>query len=214
MPWRKYRHLLEYYLLDCGASLTASRLNDRPKKIKAEILPYDECNTDGGKTLQNMGLIRYEVDGTKYIQVVNFDKHQNPHVKEQASEIPAPDKHSASTVQEQDKNQKSMEVAGLIPSSSLVSSCPHPPSLIPHPSSLIPDAGFLPTPLPHDSEKSADQESFLTLTRQTKNQFSSLSLIQKQNFKLLAKNMGSLQRGLIQTDMEPSRYAMQRLAVL
>lgn len=126
------------------------RLNDRPKKIKAEILPYDECNTD--ELLEDLAkhgfLIRYEVDGAKYIQVVNFDKHQNPHVKEQASEIPAPDKHSASTVQEQDKNQKSMEVAGLIPS-----------SLIPHPSSLIPDAGFPSTPLPPDSEKSADQES-------------------------------------------------------
>ena len=95
------------------------RLHDRPKKIKAEILPYDDCNADDLlESLAVLGFIlRYEVAGIRYIQVLNFDKHQNPHVKEQASEIPAPDLHQTSTGQEQGKNEESPEVAGLIPSS-------------------------------------------------------------------------------------------------
>ncbi len=95
------------------------RLSDRPKKIKAEILPYDDCNADELlESLATLGfIIRYQVEGARYIQVVNFDKHQNPHVKEQASEIPAPDLHQTSTVQEQCKPDESPEVAGLIPSS-------------------------------------------------------------------------------------------------
>jgi hypothetical protein len=85
------------------------RLEDRPRKIKAAILPYDDCNIDLLlEDLQDAGFIcRYEVGGEKYIQVVNFTKHQNPHKNEAQSEIPpcpeiAPDRHSTSTVQEQE----------------------------------------------------------------------------------------------------------------
>ena len=49
--------------------------------------------------------------------MLNFDKHQNPHVKEQAREIPAPDLPGVCPVQGNDKPNKSTEVAGLIPSS-------------------------------------------------------------------------------------------------
>jgi hypothetical protein len=34
-------------------------------------------------------LVRYQVDGVKYLQIKNFAKHQNPHRDEQASTIPA-----------------------------------------------------------------------------------------------------------------------------
>lgn len=76
------------------------RLEDRPKRIKAEILPYDDANTDKLLLdLQAAGFIlRYSVNGGRYIQVLAFTKHQNPHVREGPSTIPAPDKHSASTV--------------------------------------------------------------------------------------------------------------------
>lgn len=74
------------------------RLFDRPKKIKVEILPYDECDVD--HLLEALAarafITRYEVAGIKYIQINNFSKHQNPHVKEVASTIPAPDKHQSS----------------------------------------------------------------------------------------------------------------------
>jgi len=59
---------------------------------------------------------RYQVNGERFIQVVNFTKHQNPHVKESASSIPAPDKHSASTVQDPEIPER----AGLNPESLLL----------------------------------------------------------------------------------------------
>lgn len=74
----------------------AGRLEDRPRKLKAEILPYDDCNIDDLlDALAARGfVIRYNVAGVRYLQVVNFDKHQTPNIKEIDSIIPAP----ASTV--------------------------------------------------------------------------------------------------------------------
>jgi len=68
------------------------RLEDRPKRIKAEILPYDNCDADNllNQLAQSDFIIRYKVDGCCYIQIVNFLKHQNPHKNEVASVIPAP----------------------------------------------------------------------------------------------------------------------------
>jgi len=69
------------------------RLEDRPKRIKAEVLPYDDEDVDALLTaLAEAGFVqRYEVDGTRYIQVVNFAKHQKPNHREAASTIPPPD---------------------------------------------------------------------------------------------------------------------------
>ena len=81
------------------------RLEDRPKKIKAEILPYDNCDVDDLlNQLQNAGFIkRYKVDIPRtdqgntmdtpkadvgIIQVVNFTKYQHPHRNESASTLP------------------------------------------------------------------------------------------------------------------------------
>lgn len=66
------------------------RLEDRPKKIKMEILPADSCDVAAFlAALQDAGFItRYEVDGKRYIQINNFSKHQNPHPRETGSEIP------------------------------------------------------------------------------------------------------------------------------
>ena len=79
------------------------RLEDRPKKIKAEILPYDDCNVDEmlNQLVNNGFILRYKVSGIGYIQIIKFKQHQNPHMKEQPSNIPAPDLHQTSTVQEQ-----------------------------------------------------------------------------------------------------------------
>lgn len=69
------------------------RLEDRPRKLKAELLPYDDCDVDSLlNALQTHGFIlRYEANNTRYIQVLNFKKHQNPHMKEAESSIPAPE---------------------------------------------------------------------------------------------------------------------------
>lgn len=95
------------------------RLEDRPRRIKAEVLPYDDCDVDSllGDLQKHGFILRYEVGGDQFIQVVNFAKHQNPHVKESASSIPAYTEHQTSTMQEQCKKQPLPERAGLIPDS-------------------------------------------------------------------------------------------------
>ncbi|MGI1245183.1 hypothetical protein ACIAIL_04780 [Raoultella ornithinolytica] len=87
------------------------RLDDRPKKIKAMLLPFDEADCDD--LLQQLNdhkfIIRYRVNGECYIQISNWKKHQNPHCKEAASEIPAPLENDKSTGQEQCKEDAEEE---------------------------------------------------------------------------------------------------------
>lgn len=110
------------------------RLEDRPKRIKAEVLPYDDCDIESLLCeLANGGFIaRYTVEKAKYIQVIAFKKHQNPHKNEADSVIPpmeseeAQYKHHTSTVQAPEQHSTN-------PADSL---------------NLIPDSGFLiPDPL-------------------------------------------------------------------
>jgi len=72
------------------------KLEDRPKRIKAEIFPYYEPSPDVNtilSQLQNKGfLIRYATDGLNLIKIVNFKKHQTPHIRESASTYPDPEK--------------------------------------------------------------------------------------------------------------------------
>lgn len=75
------------------------RLEDRPKKLKAEVLPYDNCDIDELLDMLRLkGFIeRYEVSGTKYIQIITFHLHQSPNVRENESIIPAPYQNSTCT---------------------------------------------------------------------------------------------------------------------
>ena len=77
------------------------RLEDKPKKIAAQVLPYDDYDVDSAlEALTEAGFIqRYTANNVQYIQVVNFAKHQNPHKNEAESSIPAPEQHSTSTIQ-------------------------------------------------------------------------------------------------------------------
>ncbi|TKK33220.1 hypothetical protein [Pantoea agglomerans] len=99
------------------------RLDDRPKKIKALVLPFDNVNCDDClKQLHDRQFInRYSVEGNAYIQIANWKKHQNPHCKEAASEIPeqcesqpepeqAPVKHDTDSVNEQVKDPQHVEI--------------------------------------------------------------------------------------------------------
>ena len=120
----------------------SGRLEDRPKKIKAEVLPYDNCDAESflAQLAERGFILRYEAVGKRFIQILAWGKHQNPHCKEAASTIPAPDghvdeheeeqgKHGASTVQAQVEQSPLPERAGLIPDSL---------NLIPDSSPLIP----------------------------------------------------------------------------
>ena len=71
------------------------RAEDRPRRIKAELFPYDtdkEAPVDALlQDLHDAGFIqRYEVDGARYLCVRTFAKWQRPHPREAKSEIPPP----------------------------------------------------------------------------------------------------------------------------
>ncbi len=79
-----------------GIADAQGRLEDRIRRIKTEVMPYDDWDIDralGG--LHDAGFItRYEVEGRKYIQVTEFEKHQRPHSKETPCGYPAPPERS------------------------------------------------------------------------------------------------------------------------
>jgi hypothetical protein len=70
------------------------RLEDRPKRLKARLLPYDVC--DGDILLQQLAdhgfITRYEVGGEKYIAIPQWYAHQKPHPKEASHGYPSPPK--------------------------------------------------------------------------------------------------------------------------
>ncbi len=73
-----------------GLADREGKLEDRPKRIKMDILPCDECNIDDLLwSLHEANLIfRYEVGGGAYISIPKFLIHQRPHCKENPSKIP------------------------------------------------------------------------------------------------------------------------------
>lgn len=120
----------------------SGRLEDRPKRIRAEVLPYDDGSVDEMLAeLHRAGFIlRYQLDGQRFIQVINFAKHQNPHHREAESTIPAPVEYGSSRVQGSDEPGVSLGLSRDRPETS--------PDL----AVLIPDSGFL---IP-DSSSDAD----------------------------------------------------------
>lgn len=121
------------------------RLEDRPRRIKAEVLPYDDCDVDA--LLDNLArrdfILRYQVDGNRYIQVANFDKHQRPHQNEKESEIPAPtvlDEPSEAVTLEDDTDTRPIKEASP---SHQGNKCLPPREQALRSDSLIPDTGYL-----------------------------------------------------------------------
>lgn len=68
------------------------RLEDRPKRIKAQIFPYEEYDVDVLLTALASGgfIVRYTIDERRFICCPTWRKHQNPHQRETKSEIPQP----------------------------------------------------------------------------------------------------------------------------
>lgn len=76
----------------------SGRMEYRPKRIKANILPYDDCCIEQLliQLAERAFITVYAADdGHKYIQVNTFEEHQNPHQREPASTIPAPGAHQS-----------------------------------------------------------------------------------------------------------------------
>lgn len=82
------------------------RLEDRPKKLKMEVLPGDNC--DGEELIAAIAakgfIVRYAVNGEKYIQIDNWHKYQHVHPKETPSVIPSIDSVDLGFTQGESKN--------------------------------------------------------------------------------------------------------------
>lgn len=81
----------------------AGRLEDRPERIRATVAPYDKrVDVDAALSVLHAHkfIVRYEMDGHRYIQIRTWDKHQRPHHTEPESIIPAcaPSDNGANTV--------------------------------------------------------------------------------------------------------------------
>lgn len=66
------------------------RLKDRPVFINSQVFPYRSLDIDkmlGWLSLHGF-IARYMVNGSSYIQVLNFRKYQKPHANETPSSIP------------------------------------------------------------------------------------------------------------------------------
>lgn len=122
----------------------------RPKRLKVQLLPYDNCDTEAlANNLEKSGFVQsYSVAGQRYLKIINFEKHQNPHKNEReaGSEIPDIDRDDSQRVDSiefennRDKNGTAPDKDGTAPADSLL--------LIPDSLLLIPDS---PIPLPEGS---------------------------------------------------------------
>jgi hypothetical protein len=65
----------------------------RPKRLKVQLLPYDDCDMEEiAINLDKSGFVRiYSVGDQRYIKIVNFEKHQNPHKNEREAGSDIPD---------------------------------------------------------------------------------------------------------------------------
>jgi hypothetical protein len=128
----------------------AGRFENRPRKIKAEIFPYEQVNVEScmDQLCAKQFLTMYEVDGGQFVEIANWLRHQTPHHKEVDSVIPAPPQIKRQKKQQlahaQSMDEPSMECSCAIENAS----CPTDSGF------LIPDSGLL---IP-DSRASAKHE--------------------------------------------------------
>lgn len=70
----------------------AGRMEDRPKRLKAAIFPYDDLDME--QLLRDLAatgfILRYVVEETPYLAIRNWDKHQHPRLDEPGSTCPTP----------------------------------------------------------------------------------------------------------------------------
>lgn len=96
------------------------RLADRPKSLKAQILPFDDCDVDAllNQLAERGFIVRYQVDAKAFIEVPGFREHQRLSGVEAAavSKIPgryleAPEKQSRSSGEASEKQSRSSREA-------------------------------------------------------------------------------------------------------
>lgn len=143
------------------------RLEDRPKKIRADLFRYEDVNIEA--LLEELAqpdeygeqqIIRYEAEGRAYIWIPRFSEHQKPHQNEKASVIP-PYEEGIAPKEASENNQGAIETQEL--ATKVQSTCDQGDnSLLPRnnplgPDLLIPDSGFL---IPEEEKKSSLRSDF------------------------------------------------------
>jgi hypothetical protein len=99
------------------------RMEFRPKRLKANIMPYDDVPEDTFlsmcRKLHDAEFVTiYKVGGTELLEIPTFSTHQNPHIREKSLKLPiAPRRaqclHGAGTIQAPDEHQSSPEERGI-----------------------------------------------------------------------------------------------------
>jgi hypothetical protein len=135
-PWSRLLFIGLWTLAD-----REGRVHYRPKKIKMELFPGDTIDVEPLiLELVSHGFVStYISDGIDVLEVVNFVKHQNPHPKEKASDLPARKPETTGNPEQVDNdpdvNDTSREITGHDPEINKPSGL--------NPSSLIPDSPLL-----------------------------------------------------------------------
>ena len=95
----------------------AGRLEDRPKQIRGELVPYDDEAPPVDKLLQELHdfgfILRYELGGKRLIQILGFSKHQSPHYSEKESVINGPPLPESGALQAPEPPDDSEKEGGL-----------------------------------------------------------------------------------------------------
>ena len=120
----------------------------RPKMLKVQLLPYDLCDMEQiAINLEKARFIRfYSVQGKRYIKIVNFEKHQNPHKNEKEAGSDIPDITEQDAI---DNKNNELKQDGTKPD--LIGTT-RADSLLLIPSSLIPDSL---NPIPESSQSAS-----------------------------------------------------------
>ena len=121
------------------------RMVCRPARIKAQVLPYDDCDIDEllWQLQRRRFVVIYEVDGVRYLQIEGFARHQNPHPREVSESIPEPTAESEVTESREKvlpSHVKALPSSGESGTSNALSPFPIPLSPLPSPVSLLPSA--------------------------------------------------------------------------
>lgn len=84
-------HRLLFIGLWCQAD-REGRMEYRPRRLKIEILPFDDCDLDAMvadlERHPDRLVVRYAVEGRHFLQIPSFARHQRFHPKENPSQIP------------------------------------------------------------------------------------------------------------------------------
>lgn len=87
----KYEHRLAYQGLWVHAD-REGRIEGTARLLKVMVFPFDDVDMEAALTAleKKPFIIRYSVGEKQYIQIINWHKHQRPHITEKESKLPSP----------------------------------------------------------------------------------------------------------------------------